>query len=297
MSQVKRIAGPRPGIGEIDADQRRPAARTPAGHRRARLRDAAAPHARRGSRVPWLGDAALAMLKLHTLAGQHPRTRKRGPPRAAAGAGQCPKIGPGPHRVRPGPRQACVEPAPVAAEPEADNGKLSNIVQISEARAIMATLEACGGHRANAASELGISERTLRYRLASFRDAGLAVGGGTLVNPINATSAPRACATSSRCASRSSTTRSCSSRSTAPGPAGRRQRQPCPAAVSPTRCSTALGKVNDDAGRSEALSDGYERGEVTDIAKVMLARQEAGPRLRGHAAGRATACCRPTRKS
>jgi two-component system response regulator FlrC len=41
----------------------------------------------------------------------------------------------------------------------------------------MATLEACGGHRANAARELGISERTLRYRLASFRDAGIAVGG------------------------------------------------------------------------------------------------------------------------
>ena len=28
------------------------------------------------------------------------------------------------------------------------------------------------------ARELGISERTLRYRLASFRDAGIAVGGG-----------------------------------------------------------------------------------------------------------------------
>ena len=27
---------------------------------------------------------------------------------------------------------------------------------------------------------------------------------------------------------------------------------------------------------AEALSAGYERGEVTDIAKVMLARQESG---------------------
>ncbi|OYW44807.1 MAG: flagellar hook-basal body complex protein FliE [Sphingomonadales bacterium 32-68-7] len=39
---------------------------------------------------------------------------------------------------------------------------------------------------------------------------------------------------------------------------------------------TALDKVNDVQGRSEALSVGYQRGEVTDIAQVMLARQEAG---------------------
>ena len=67
--------------------------------------------------------------------------------------------------------------APVAVEAE-PNGKLSNIVQLSEARAIMETLEACGGSRVAAARQLGISERTLRYRLASFREAGLAVAGG-----------------------------------------------------------------------------------------------------------------------
>ena len=39
---------------------------------------------------------------------------------------------------------------------------------------------------------------------------------------------------------------------------------------------TALEGVNAAQGRAEALSEGYERGEVTDIAKVMLARQEAG---------------------
>jgi len=65
--------------------------------------------------------------------------------------------------------------APVEATP---GRKLSNIVQISEARAIMETLEACGGSRIAAARQLGISERTLRYRLASFREAGLAVAGG-----------------------------------------------------------------------------------------------------------------------
>jgi len=39
---------------------------------------------------------------------------------------------------------------------------------------------------------------------------------------------------------------------------------------------SALDKVSDSQNRAEALSTGYEKGEVTDIAKVMLARQEAG---------------------
>lgn len=71
--------------------------------------------------------------------------------------------------------------APAAIAPATESGrgrKLSNIVQISEARAIMETLDACGGNRTEAARQLGISERTLRYRLASFREAGLAVAGG-----------------------------------------------------------------------------------------------------------------------
>jgi flagellar hook-basal body complex protein FliE len=39
---------------------------------------------------------------------------------------------------------------------------------------------------------------------------------------------------------------------------------------------SALDKVNQSQTNAEALSEGYEKGEVTDIAKVMLARQEAG---------------------
>ena len=38
----------------------------------------------------------------------------------------------------------------------------------------------------------------------------------------------------------------------------------------------ALGSVNAVQQRSEDLSVAYEKGEVTDVAKVMLARQEAG---------------------
>ncbi|AOL22274.1 flagellar hook-basal body complex protein FliE [Erythrobacter litoralis] len=40
--------------------------------------------------------------------------------------------------------------------------------------------------------------------------------------------------------------------------------------------STALRQVNAVQQRSSDLQVGYERGEVTDIAQVMLARQEAG---------------------
>ena len=37
----------------------------------------------------------------------------------------------------------------------------------------------------------------------------------------------------------------------------------------------ALKQVNDGQQRASALSEQYERGETVDIAKVMLARQEA----------------------
>jgi len=39
---------------------------------------------------------------------------------------------------------------------------------------------------------------------------------------------------------------------------------------------SALGEVSASQQKAEDLSAGYEKGEVTDIAKVMLARQEAG---------------------
>ena len=39
---------------------------------------------------------------------------------------------------------------------------------------------------------------------------------------------------------------------------------------------TALEGVNATQQRASAMTEAYERGEVTDIAKVMLARQESG---------------------
>jgi two-component system response regulator FlrC len=125
----------------------------------------------KGQPAPWLGGEALAMLKAHSWPGNI-RELENVIRRALLLANGAEMIAPQ-HIVFDQAARMASESAPAVA----DGGKLSNIVQISEARAIMATLEACGGHRANAARELGISERTLRYRLASFRDAGIAVGG------------------------------------------------------------------------------------------------------------------------
>jgi two-component system response regulator FlrC len=55
---------------------------------------------------------------------------------------------------------------------ETSEGTLSNIVQLSEFAAIRETLAECGGSRIETARRLGISERTLRYRLAKAREQG-----------------------------------------------------------------------------------------------------------------------------
>ncbi len=62
----------------------------------------------------------------------------------------------------------------VAATPAEDAvpATLGNIVQMSEFQAIRETLAACGGSRIETARRLGISERTLRYRLAKAREQG-----------------------------------------------------------------------------------------------------------------------------
>lgn len=56
---------------------------------------------------------------------------------------------------------------------------LSDVAFASEARAIIETLGRHGGNRAATARSLGISERTLRYRLASMRGAGMLAAGGS----------------------------------------------------------------------------------------------------------------------
>jgi two-component system response regulator FlrC len=128
--------------------------------------------------VPWLSDAALAMLRLHSWPG-NVRELENVIRRALLLAGNEATIA-ATHIVFDTPaRLVAREPEPeLAAVTPGRTRKLSSIVQNSEARAIMETLEACGGSRIAAARQLGISERTLRYRLASFREAGIAVAGG-----------------------------------------------------------------------------------------------------------------------
>jgi two-component system response regulator FlrC len=69
-------------------------------------------------------------------------------------------------------------PAPVFGAPVfdtpafADTAKIASLdeaARTAEARAIRAALDEVGGHRTRAAKRLGISERTLRYRLAEMR--------------------------------------------------------------------------------------------------------------------------------
>ena len=52
---------------------------------------------------------------------------------------------------------------------------MGKVVQMSEFAAIRETLAACGGSRIETARRLGISERTLRYRLAKAREQGDAI--------------------------------------------------------------------------------------------------------------------------
>lgn len=129
-------------------------------------------HTPAGHATPWISDAALGMLKLHGWPG-NVRELENVVRRALLLAGGGDRIE-AVHIVFDQPARLVEDALPV----EPRERTLSNIVQLSEARAIMETLDACGGSRIAAARQLGISERTLRYRLASFREAGLAVVGG-----------------------------------------------------------------------------------------------------------------------
>ena len=59
----------------------------------------------------------------------------------------------------------------------ASGARLHAIARNSEAQAILDTLDRHDGNRLATARSLGISERTLRYRLASMREAGLLAAG------------------------------------------------------------------------------------------------------------------------
>ncbi len=70
---------------------------------------------------------------------------------------------------------AATMPASVAEMSDFAEQTLGKVVQMSEFAAIRETLAACGGSRIETARRLGISERTLRYRLAKAREQGEAI--------------------------------------------------------------------------------------------------------------------------
>ncbi|GAB5348441.1 sigma-54 interaction domain-containing protein [Alteriqipengyuania sp. 357] len=144
-------------------------------------------HHTRGRQIPWLSDSALAALRTHKWPGnvrelenviRRALLLSQGTdtietehivfdtPVRSVSAREQPAT-----PSEPPVRQGVYEVKPSGAR------RLAKIVRESEATAIMETLDACNGRRAEAARQLGISERTLRYRLASFREAGIAVGG------------------------------------------------------------------------------------------------------------------------
>lgn len=69
-------------------------------------------------------------------------------------------------------------PGSLPADPGNEHGRLAHLVRQQEVKAIAAALVQTGGNRQRTARALGISERTLRYRLAKMREQGLAVAGG-----------------------------------------------------------------------------------------------------------------------
>jgi flagellar hook-basal body complex protein FliE len=54
------------------------------------------------------------------------------------------------------------------------------------------------------------------------------------------------------------------------------QASPEPASGFTDALKTAIDKVNTSQSQADQLTDAYQRGEVTDVAKVMLAREQAG---------------------
>ena len=133
-------------------------------------------HIPQGHSVPWLNEGAIALLEAHAWPG-NVRELENVMRRALLLAGNAAEIGMQHISFDRAVRMAAETALAAPAAPGMTNAKLSNIVQLSETRAILAALDSCGGSRVAAARKLGISERTLRYRLAGFRDAGIAVAG------------------------------------------------------------------------------------------------------------------------
>ena len=137
-----------------------------------------------GPAIPWIADEALAKLAAHAWPG-NVRELENVIRRALLLAGDETTITTAhvvfDSAVRPvGVGDSLVAPV-TPATPDGhnlSNANLSAFVRRSEAQVILDTLDRNDGNRLATAAALGISERTLRYRLASMREAGLVAAGG-----------------------------------------------------------------------------------------------------------------------
>lgn len=142
-------------------------------------------HACRPGMPGWLSAEAIARLEAHTWPG-NVREMENVVRRAILLAGAAPEIA-AEHIVFDKPVRSLAAgetlsaarerlAVPVAILP--GEASLSEVAFASEAEAILAALARHGGHRGATAQSLGISERTLRYRLASMRQSGLIAAAG-----------------------------------------------------------------------------------------------------------------------
>ncbi|MGB3471829.1 MAG: sigma 54-interacting transcriptional regulator [Erythrobacter sp.] len=125
------------------------------------------------SQPSWISGQALALLASHPWPG-NVRELENVIRRAILLAGDEPRIG-SEHIVFDRPVRPVSDGLTAASNAGGHSSapSLSDIAFQSEAQAILVALDANGGHRARTATALGISERTLRYRMASMRESGL----------------------------------------------------------------------------------------------------------------------------
>ncbi len=128
-------------------------------------------HGSRAGAPTWLSPAALDLIEAHSWPG-NVRELENVIRRAILLAGDSSTIE-ADHIVFDAPAQ----PVAMAASTCPDGPSLSDVAFQSEARAILTALESNNGHRARTARALNISERTLRYRLASMRESGVTIPG------------------------------------------------------------------------------------------------------------------------
>ena len=69
--------------------------------------------------------------------------------------------------------QDIASPSSEPAIIEEDNSKLGSELRQQEHQIILDTLQSCKGRRKDVAERLGISPRTLRYKLAKMREVGI----------------------------------------------------------------------------------------------------------------------------